>query len=272
MKKILSVSLILCAAFASNIMPYGAYLKYSSKAYKDKGYLFGVYGNYSLNPYKIEFDAEHTVIKYKQFTELPDWKQTDFTLVGHFYQSDCYEYKAGIHNIWSKQTGDEYDKVYILGALYYQYLKYNTGVDFYYSDYKGFDVSQFSPKIGFDFGKYYSETGSFYAELKYNYIHVQNNAAPKSDYSNFDLKLQNFKGPWTTTLNVSMGKNAYKVEDNGFVVYNLGDEYKSSYGLKINYAVDKQDNIEIGCSRSKYNNGVSDAYSYIYTVSYSKAF
>ena len=221
MKKLLSVALITVAGFAADIMPYGAYLDYSSNALKDKGYVLGVYGSFTTQPYKFEIDAEHTNIKYKSSTNLDDWKQNDLTLIGNFYQGSNYAYKAGIHNIWAKQGGEsEYDKVFILGAMYYEYLKYNVGADVYYSDYKGFHVSQFSPKIGFNFGDYNSYEGSFYLEGKYNYIHVSNNMANKSNYSNFDLKLQNFNGPWTTTLDASLGKNAYKVANDGFVVYN----------------------------------------------------
>jgi len=273
MKKLLSIALISSIGFAADIMPYGAYLDYSSNASKDKGYVIGVYGSYIVSPYKFEIDAEHTQIKYKNYTNLEDWKQNDLTLIGNYFQGNNLAYKVGIHNIWTKQGNEsEYDKVFILGGLYYEYLKYNIGTDIYYSDYKNFNVYQISPKIGFNFGDYKSIDGSFYMEMKYNYIHISDNAANKGNYSNFDVKLQNFKGAWTTTLNVSLGSNSYKVANDGFVVYNLGEEYKYSLGASVNYSLSKTDNIKIEYTRSKYNNGTSYSYSNVYALSYLRAF
>ena len=277
MKKLLSIALLSTLGFSADIMPYGAYMDYSSAAYKDKGYIAGIYGSFTKLPFKAEIDAEHTRIKYKDKFNIDDWKQNDLTFIGHYFQGYNFAYKAGIHNIWVKQGSEsDYDKVFILGALYYQYLKYNVGVDAYYSDYEdngGFNVFQISPKIGFNFGNYYSETGSFYGELKYNHIHInKDNITPKSNYSNVDIKLQNFKGPWTTTVNVSFGKSAYKVANDGFVVYTTGDEYKYSAGLSVNYALSKKESIKAGYTKSKYNNGTDDCYSNVYTLSYSRAF
>jgi hypothetical protein len=276
MKKLLSVAVIVSLGVAADIMPYGAYLDYSSNALKDNGYVLGVYGSLLKKQYKFELDAEHINIKYKKSANLDDWKQSDLTFIANYYQGYNYAYKAGIHNIWTKQGGNsEYDKVFILGGLYYQYLKYNAGADFYYSDYKDFNVYQISPSVGFNFGNYNSNTGSFYTEVKYNYIHISNKIkarSNKNNYSNIDIKLQNFKGPWTSTINVSFGKNAYKVANGGFVVYNLGEEYKYNAGLSVQYAIDKNDNIKVSYSRSKYNNGSEDSYSNVYSISYLRAF
>ncbi len=274
MKKLLSVALIVSASVAVDIMPYGVYLDYSSNALKDKGYIVGIYGSYKTLPFKFEIDAEHTNIQYKTTISLDDWKQMDLTLIANYYEGANLAYKAGIHNIWAKQGNDsEYNKVFILGALYYEYLKRNIGIDIYYSDYKGFHVTQFSPKVGFNFGNYNNLEGSFYMETTYNYIHISNNATNKNNYSNFDVKLQNFKGPWTTTLNASFGKSAYKVANGGFVVYNLEEEYKYSYGASLNYSLDKTDNIKVEFTKSRYTNtNNDDVDSNVYSVSYLKTF
>ena len=276
MKKLLSVAVIVSLGVAADIMPYGAYLDYSSNALKDNGYVLGVYGSLLKKQYKFELDAEHTNIKYKKSANLDDWKQTDLTFVANYYKGYNYAFKAGIHNIWTKQGGNnEYDKVFVLGGLYYEYLKYNAGADFYYSDYKDFNVYQISPKIGFNFGHYNSNTGSFYAEATYNYIHISDKikaGSNKNNYSNLDIKLQNFKGSWTSTINLSLGKNAYKVANGGFVVYNLGEEYKYSADFSVQYAINKNDNIKVSYSRSKYNNGSEDSYSNVYSIFYLRAF
>ncbi|GAB6044998.1 hypothetical protein JCM11957_05960 [Caminibacter profundus] len=273
MKKLLSFAAIATLGFAFNIMPYGAYLKYSKKSLKDNGYVAGIYASYFNSPYKIELDLEQSLIKYKSNANMSDWNQGDLTIIGNYYKGYNLAFKAGIHNILSKQgSNKEYDKVFILGGMYYEYLKFNMAADFYLGDYSGFNTYQFSPKIGFNFGNYYSESGSFYIEGKYNLIHITNNKTSQSNYSNFDFKLQNFKGPWTTTLNAAIGKNAYKVANGGFVVYNLGEEYKYSAGIDVSYTIDKISNIKVGYTVAKFTDNNQDVFSNIYTISYLRAF
>ncbi|WP_024789100.1 hypothetical protein [Lebetimonas sp. JH292] len=110
-------------------------------------------------------------------------------------------------------------------------------------------------------------------EGKYNNIHISKDGiAPDDTYNNFDLKFQNFKGPWTTTLKTTFGKFAYKVANDGFVVYNTGDEYKYGYGLSVNYNLDKINNIKVSFERDKFEEDNNDAYSNIYVLSYLRAF
>lgn len=273
MKKILLLSGVAAVGFAYSVfsvMPYGSYIDYSGSS-KDNAKLGGIYYSYYKFPIKIEMDGEYLNINYKN--NIPDWKQRDFTFKTDYFYQKNWLFNVGIHNFWVKQYDNyHYNKVLFGGIDYYKYLKYNVGFDYYYSDYRGFYVSQITPKVGINFGNYYSEIGSFYLEGKYNHIHIsKENIAPKINYNNFDLKLQNFKGSWTTTLKTTFGKFAYKVANDGFVVYNTGDEYKYGYGLSVNYNFDKVNNIKISFERDKFNNN-GDAYSNIYLLSYSRAF
>jgi len=273
MKKIISVALAAGVGFAYSIMPYGAYINYSSKSVKDKGYIGGIYGSVYKAPFKFELDGEHTKIKYKN--NLKNWNQTDLTALVHFYKGYNYEFKIGIHNIWSKQYNKEFDKIFIGGIQYYKYLKHNYGTDIYYSVYKNFRVYQISPYIGFNFGNYYSEIGSFYFQTKLNHIHInKSNVSNKQTYNDIDLKISNYKGPYTTTLKATFGKSTYKVANSGFVVYNLGDETKYNYGIDINYAINKQSSFKVGFYRNKLQeqNTNTDYYSNIFTLSYLRAF
>jgi hypothetical protein len=254
-------------------MPYGSYIDYSSNTLKDKARLGGIYASYYKWPVKIEMDGKILKIDYKD--DIPDWNQRDFTLKGNYYYKTNWLFNAGIHNIWTKQYENEYhyDKVIFGGIDYYKYLKYNVGVDYYYSNYKGFDVSQVTPKVGFNFGNYYSKIGSFYLEGKYNHIHIsKENIAPDDTYNNFDLKLQNFKGPWTTTLKTTFGKFAYKVANDGFVVYNTGDEYKYGYGVSVNYVFKRVNSINFSFERDKFDSNNQEAFSNIYIISFSRSF
>jgi len=277
MKKLLSIALLATFGFSAKItlMPYGSYIDYSNSV-KDYGELGGVYGSIMTSPLKTEIDGEFLKLKYKDNT--PNYYQRDLTFVEHYYFGNNYEIHGGVHNIFITQANnpDHYQKVLFGGVEYYKYLKCNTGIDYYYSDYRNFNVNQITPKFGFDFGNYYSPAGSFYAEAKINYIKISDETkagTPTDHYLNTDLKLANYKGPWTTTINVSLGKNAYKVANGGFVVYNLGEEYKYSYGIDVNYALSKQNSVKVGFTRSRFDeSGNNDCYSNVFLASFVTSF
>ncbi len=277
MKKFLSIALLASLGFSAEftLMPYGSYIDYSGSV-KNDAKLGGIYLSYFNSPFKLETDGEFLKINYNE--GIANYYQRDLTFIGHYYIGDNYEVHAGIHNIFITQANnpDHYQKVLFGGVLYYKYLKYDTGIDYYYSDYNGFDVKQVTPKLGFYFGNYYSNMGSFYAEAKVNYINISDKTkagTPDDNYWNTDLKLSNSQGPWTTTLKASLGKYAYKVADGGFVVYNLGDEYKYSYGVDVNYALSKQNSIKVGFTRSKFDESDNDdCYSNVFLVSFATSF
>jgi len=279
MKKLLSIALISSLGFSATVvMPYGGYVNYSDKALKDKAIIGGVYFSYFSSPYKIEIDPEYTNLTYKDKYNINDWNQKDLTTVIHFYKGYNWDFKVGMHQIFIDQSGndDKYDKVTFGGILYYKYLKYNVGADYYYSSYDNFHVNQFTVKGGFNFGNYYSESGSFYLEGKLNYINISDEVAAgtnKDHYFNTDIKLQNYKGPWMTEIYGNYGKNAYKVANDGFVVYNTGGEYKYSLGINVNYYINKVTSFKVGFSRSKYEiSSSNNVYSNAFTVSFSKSF
>jgi len=275
MKKLLSIAALASLSFSATVvMPYGSYIDYS-KSTKDYGKLGGIYASFNKLPFKMEVDGEFLKLKYKNNT--PNYYQRDLTFIGHYYFGENYEIHGGIHNISISQADnpDHYQKVLFGGILYYKYSKCNAGVDVFYSDYRGFDVKQLTPKVGFNFGNYYSNTGSFYAEMKVNYIKISNKEsanANKEHYINTDLSLTNYQGPWSTTLKASLGKNAYKVANNGFVVYNLGEEYKYSYGIDVSYALSKKNALKVGFNRSKFEENGDDGYSNTFLASFITSF
>ena len=279
MKKLLSLALLASLGFSYGkvVLPYGSYIDYSKNTIKDKAYDGGIYFSYFQSPFKLEMAGEYLDLKYKKSSYVKDYIEKDFTFVGDYFIGYNYKLKAGIRNMFISQSGnsDNYDKVFILGVLYYQYLKYNFGVETFYSTYDGFNVTQFTPHFGYNFGNYYSTIGSFYAEAKLNYINISDKQKADSNedsYLNTDLKLSNFKGSWTTTLKASLGKNAYKIAEGGFVAYNLGEEYKYSVGIDISYAINKTNSFKVGFSRSKFEENNKDAYSNVFVASYSYSF
>jgi len=276
MKKILSVALITSMGFAAGntLMPYGAYIDYSKDSAKDYGYVIGAYYSKFSSPFKFEFDAEHTYITYKN-KYIKDYYQYDFTAIVNYYKGYNWAFKIGNHSIFIDQDGNnnKYDNVAIAGIKYYKYLKYNTGLDFYYSSYDRFNVKQISPYYGFNFGNYYSPKGSFYLKLAINYIKLSDEKITGDDtYLNYDIALSNYIKNWTTTLKASFAKSAYKVENGGYVVYNLGEEYKNSFSLDIKYTWKKVNTFGLKYTYSKFNDNYTTANSSVYLISYSRAF
>ena len=277
MKKTLLLSVIASLSLAATIMPYTNYMTYSVNSVKDRGYLAGVYMSDFKSPFKYEIDAEGLKLKYKNKYKIPNYNEKDLTFVLNYFGGYNCISKFGIHNIFVNQDNnkDSYDKVLFANLVYYKSLKYNVGASYYFGVYDGFNTNQVTLKGGFNFGTYDSRLGSFYTELKTNIIRIsdKNKAnTTKSSYQNIDMKIQNFNGDFTTTLKGSMGKNAYKVANGGFTVYNLGSEYKYSGGLSVNYKFAKTNNIKIGFSRAKFIENNIENFSDNYALSYSKSF
>ncbi len=292
MKKFLLsvVATLSFAASTSTLMPYGAYIHYGDKSTKDYADLFGIYASYYNFPVKFELDGEYLKIKYKSITKsVPitpsstitttynpsDWNQYDLTFAAHYYQGYNWDYKVGIHNVFidQKDNPDNYDKVLFGGVMYYVYLAYNAGVDFYYSMYNNFHVNQYTLFGGVNFGNYYAPGGSHYVEVKLNFINISDkDVTGKKNYVNAEAKYTNAQGPWVTTIGGNIGKNAYKVESGGFVVYSLNDEYKGKAYIKVNYSINKTTGVGVKYTKTYFEEGDKDTFSDTYMLEFSKSF
>jgi len=270
-------SLVMAQTYYS-VLPYVATINYSGDTTKNNGYVGGVYLSALESPYKVELDAEHTQIKYTNNT--PTLNQNDFTGIIHYYQGYNLDYKVGMHHISSDDKLTDKANIYLAGILYYQTLKYNAGVDLYYSDYSNLSTSpkiwQISPKAGVNFGNYYSKIGSFYAQAKIDYIHPTSNKDEnklKSNYTSAELSLSNYKGAFTTKFSGWMGKRAFEVDNGGFIVNNLTKTQKAGAKISESYKINKKSNVKIEYSYTKFNGDTSEtAHSNTYLASYNYNF
>ncbi len=281
MKKLSIIAIFASFALAKSmsVMPYAGYLNYGGDTKKDNGNVFGVYLSYYdklpkyNSGYKIELNLERDLINYTG--DIKDYDSHVVGLIGNWYYGFNYVFKIGINHLNVDNSGvKEHGNVYIVGANYYEYLKYNVGIDYYKTLYKSertINVNQISPYVGYNFGNYNSSVGSFYVEAKLNYIFSNKELATKKHYTNMDLSLSNYRGKYTTTLKMSLGKTAYKVANGGFVLYNTGDEYKNQYGLDVSYAYSKTTSLQISYNKSYFNN-IGDAHSDTIMLSLTKVF
>ncbi|GEM_PF-5552003 len=273
MKKIATSLALSLSLFAGSnlVLPYGGYIDYSGTTDRDDAAIAGVYLSSYKAPYKLEMALEHMRISYEDST--PRYKQNSLAAIVHYYKGYNWDFRAGANILFVDQGArDETQKLYMAGVTYYQAYDYNIAADIYYSDYEGFHVWQLSPKVGKTLGQYHTMQGSFYVEAGVDYIAVSDDAAKEDSYTTFNAKIQNFNGPWTTTLEGSVGKNSYRVAKGGFVVYNLGEEYKYSYGLSVARALGATSSLKLGFARAKFDEAGNDAYSNIFVIAYTRSF
>ncbi|BAF69608.1 hypothetical protein [Nitratiruptor sp. SB155-2] len=274
-KSIVALSAICSFALAqgSSLVPYFSYIDYD-KATRDNASIVGLYASHGDTQYKIETDIEYFTLDYNDNT--PTYRQWDWTIVGNYYYGSNVVLRAGIHNIFIDQTNNnnDYDKVLFAGATYYVLNQYSMGIDYYFSDYDNFEVHQFTPKATYTLNSLSQEYGVITLEGKVNFIKISNSGyTTKDNYTNADFDFYDTKGPWTTHIGFNIGKNSYKVAKDGYVVYNLGAEYKYGMGIDLTYAISHTDFLKIGYNRSKFDEGSDKgAYSNLFLLSYSKSF
>ena len=268
----LSTSLL---AQQSVVMPYLAYTDYEDSM-RDDAMMAGVYGYQDNGITRLEAALGYTYIDYKPDADRRYHKQLDATILGTYYHERNWAIKGGIHNIWSKsdQRGTNYDPVLKFGLVYYVYGQYNIEGDLYYSDYDDFNVYQLRLKYGEFFTIEEFPQNSFYFETAINQIHISESGyAPKDDYTNVDLRIDMFDRSWSLGLFASLGKAAYKVDKEGWIVYNLGEEYKYVLGMEYSYYLDRTTSLKIGLNRAKFNENVpEDSYANTLSLFYIKGF
>ena len=262
----LAVSTTLALAKTSTtIMPYSAYVKYSDSI-KDKAYVVGFYSSIYSFPNKFELGLENIDVQYNN--GIKDLDQNDITAVYTRYFGKNYFVKGGVHYINSDDKPTDEGIVGVFGVNYYKYLKYNLGLDVYYSKYKNYQpkelkVLQLRPYAGINFGKYSSKWGSFYLEAEVNYIKPNSPATYgfSKSYTSVGLKLTNYNGKWTTSIGGWAGKKLFAVDNGGFTVYNLGEVYKAGVDASVDYAFRPTTHLKVKYSCSKFTEGKTKAHS-----------
>jgi hypothetical protein len=293
--KLALLALVGSLAFGSEnaFLPYGGVINYSGSTTRDKGNVLGMYMSSYGAPYKTELDLGHTTISYNDGS--PDLKQTDFTGIIDCYQGYNWVYKGGIHYISSDDSLTNKGKIFIAGATYYKANKYNMGMDVYYSDYDNESDSpkvwQFTPKAGISFGQYNSDLGSFYAEVKLDYINLTQSVTTtktvgnimtnttttttttfKGSYASSQISLSNYKGAFTTSVAFWGGERVYAVDNGGFVVNNLSDKQKGGFKFSEAYKINNKSSVKFEYVYTKFDGELGNSQSKLFSVSYVSGF
>ncbi len=220
------------SAFESNAYLYGGYSFYD-KSIKDSAYYAGMYSSFVQKEHKLELAYEFLEVDF--FNENP-LLQHDLIAVYSNYLNKNWMIKAGIHYILMDKS-----QVYITGLKYFEGYAFEMGIDLYFSNLPQFSAAnsalQLEPYLGFSFGEYYSNFGSFYLKIIYDYIALNNIKTSLLDtsYNSGAIDLSHFKGDLATSLHLWIGKQVYGVRNEGFTVYNLDELHTSGLSLSMGY-------------------------------------
>ncbi|RUM56368.1 MAG: hypothetical protein DSY40_02410 [Nautilia sp.] len=281
MKKLLFSALVVASSFAYetvSVMPYASIIDYSGGTDKKVGKLAGVYISDYKNNKKVEIDVEHSLFQYPDSARK--YNQTDATLIFNNYQYGQNE-KIGIHNIWTYSKTKNYygeyvkDRGYsytlIAGYNYYKVPKVNYGANIYFSKYENGNVYQVTPKAGYTI--YKPNIGTVYLESSVDYIRITKGLnTRKNNFTDLNIKIQNFNKYATISLEDSFGRRMYKVANDGFVVYNLADEYKNRVSLSVSRKIVNNTIVKLEFSHTKFLHNNENAQANGYVLSFLKTF
>jgi len=245
-----------------SVSVYGGGLKFNHSK-KTSGSVAGVYVMGFDSPLKVEGDVEHTNINQKDNNDTI--KQTDYTLLLHFFKGYNYSYKLGVHKIHTTDALTKDGVIYALGAMYYKLGKYALKFNSYYSDYSNLEISpkviQASPEVGFTYGSFYLKKPAFYISMKLDYIHPISNRKEnnlKSSYISSSINIVNHFDKFTTVFNKWYGKRVLAVENEGFIVHNTIDEELGGFLLSENYQYDKNQHFKFSYSYMTFQENEND--------------
>ena len=277
---------------SNNIISYNFnYTSYSDKIKEKNSYDLGLlYKINTDNKINFEIDGKIKRLSFEKndnnstvnYNDNP-YYQADLSLAAIF-ENDYIKARVGNHIILHYQKNDigtHHNNIYFAGIelrnninkynnenLYYDDYYYNDddvkendliglGVNLYYSDYDTFYSKQISPYI-------YTKNFIKNINVKFIYNNIklskQLNYLSKKNYKNYSyLAEYNFED-FSLGAILSIGKNAYKVFNEGLSVNNLGLEYKNSYSIfmKINFS--EKTKLQINFTHSNFtekNNNAS---------------
>jgi len=241
---------------------YGGGLKFNNSK-KTTGNVAGVYVMGFDSPLKAEASIEHTNINQKDDNDTI--KQTDYTLLLHFFEGYNFAYKIGVHKIATNDALTKDGVIWALGGMYYKLGKYEMKTSIYYSDYSNLSTSpkviQVSPSAGFAYGSFYAKKPAFYISMKVDYIHPTKNRKEnnlKSSYLSTSFNIVNHFNQFTTVFHKWYGRRVLAVENEGFIVNNNTDEQLGGFLLSENYQYDKNQNFKLAYSYTTFKEDNND--------------
>jgi hypothetical protein len=237
------------------VSPYITYISYDNSKFKRDGYSFTLYGSLSFKraTHVLEFAYGNTHLNYKN--SYTDWNQNDYALAYTNYMFFPYYFKVGYHYISTPNTDiSDNTQVYFADLGYIKRYKWTAGAGIYYSNYqRDIDVLQFTPHFGKCFWKDYYR--GFYVSVDANWINaddVSKIGLSKNNYYSAGLSVSYFTPKYSVGAKGWLGEAIFKVDNGGFVVYNLKEKYKGGAGIFGKYYFNRKINVGINLDYSTY--------------------
>ncbi len=272
---LLSLALLSSTAVAANYGNlYGGFLNYRGSDRKNWGLFAGYYGystlskgntlSYGLGFTSIEYKTNSTVLSTGRGTRtvyvsgVTHLNQWDLTLALSNYRilknTSLY---GGAHFI--KTDDDLTDKGVVLFSditRSFYYAKYNFGIFASASLYRNltnFNVYQLTPHFGayiYPKGKmvYLAVSGTLINIPRYAYVGLSN-----PNYLSGSLSATLIQKNQKFSLFGMFGKESFCVQNGGFTVYNLAEQYKGRFGFSYTYTPDNYKSVyQLSVSESIY--------------------
>lgn len=244
-----------------------AYQNYHGTESKDDSYLAGVYAALGYGMEHL-LEAETDTIR-KSYRGQPALSQHDITVAYANFGIPHLKLRLGGHFVDSEDRYTDRGWVAFGGAEYYVANRWAAGLDGYFSKYPKFqddlEVVQLTPHVGVTFGQGPHSVWS--NDLRGYWIHLNRDVDTLgNDFGSVEDRLSFGWRRWTFSIFGWVGKQIFAVRNDGFALYNMGEEHKAGYGADIAYAFSERYALKLRASREEFRdiatapNASSDMY------------
>lgn len=214
---------------------YYAYLDYHHTASKDHAHSGGLYASlgYGLEHlFEIEADNIH-----KLYRDFPSLRQWDTTIAYANLSIPHVKLRLGGHYVTSEDPFTDQGWVAFVGADYYIANRGEAGVDGYYTKYPkfqdGLEVVQLTPHVGVNL--WHGTNHTLYNDVRGYWIRLNRDFEGQRNFFSVEDRLSLNWRRWTFSAFGWAGQQMFAVRNEGFALYNLGEEHKAGYGVEIRY-------------------------------------
>ncbi len=241
------------SAYSSEIAAYCAYLNYHDTASKDHSYLAGAYASLGCGMEHL-LEAEADTIR-KCYRGYPSLSQNDTTIAYANFSVPHLKLRIGGHFVDSEDPYTDQGRVAFGGAEYYVARRWSAGVDSAYTKYPNFqtglEVVQLTPHVGVTFGR--GGQHLWNNDLRGYWIHLSRDFdGLGDDFVSAEDRISFIWQRWTFSTVGWAGEQLFAVRNEGFALYNTGEEHKAGYGAEVSYAFSEHLALKVRANREEF--------------------
>lgn len=255
-------------------LPYVSLANYNGAFFKENAFVGGVYNYFGFGiKHSLEADASYTRIRFGSRLLLIDGfefrtqdfriNQFDLTLAYTNYQLTNLLWRIGTHLIFTDDQLTDRSYVFFAGLKRYRSNEYNAGLDIFGSFYNNYEpnlrVLQVTGTFGFYFGNFFTY-GGFYAETRGHYIRLSDDVGfCETQYPSVRQALSYYYKKITVEGFWWAGFQAFAVQNDGFVVYNLAERHLGAVGGAVKFILGKKASLKLKFAQGRFKELGADA-------------